>query len=182
MLTDIFLDNQVNAVPVTHLCGVLSDVCVPLAGRCIARLQMGQGIASNSDDLMIEFELCIGLIFKPLRHQLKNVIAADANLSAIWKSVLSVIEKLLSKRPTDLPEGDNQSVVPESLLQTMDSLASEHFQSAIAVLMSAGVLLADSGVAGDISSITWETARRMGISDTALNEWRVSAMEQKVTE
>jgi hypothetical protein len=181
MLTDLFLDKQGGLVPTQQLCGVLSEVCVPLAGRCITRMQIGGGMVSSSDELLIEFELCIGLIFKPLRHHLKNVISTDASLTSIWKSVLSVLEDLLSnKKESEHSEEESRRAISKTLKTTMDNLANEHFQNAIKGMISAGVLLADSKSPGDISSMTWEAAGRMGISEGALQEWRQEA--EKPTE
>ena len=178
MLTDLFLDKQGRLVPIQHLCSVLSEVCVPVAGRCIARLQMGNSRVASADELLIEFELCIGLIFKPLRHHLKNALSTDASLSSIWMSVLLVLEELLTdKSEGEQPEEGSKRAIPKSLKTTMDDLANEHFQNAIKVLISAGVLLADSTSPGDISSMTWEAAKKMGVSEGSLQEWRKAAGE-----
>jgi hypothetical protein len=137
---------------------------------------MGNGMVSSSDELLIEFELCIGLIFKPLRHHLKNVLSTGASLSSIWKSVLLVLEELLSQTvETDEPGGEKGHPIPEGLKKTMDNLANEHFQNAVKVLLSAGVLLADAKTPGDISAVTWEAAGRMGISEKSLEQWKQEA-------
>lgn len=175
MLTDIFLDKNMGSVPPSNLCVVLSEVCIPLAGRCILKLQMGEGRFHSADELMIEFELCIGLTFKPLRHHLQNVIASGPmdNVASIWKSVLSVLEELLSEdRGDSSPE--KQTVVPEGLRATMHNLANEHLRNALMVLMSAGVIMSDKS-SGDITSITIESVGRMGISEASLQEWRDAA-------
>jgi hypothetical protein len=177
MLTDLFLDKRGSLVPTKHLCRVLSELCVPLAGRCIVRLQKGGRTLANTDELMIEFELCIGLIFKPLRHHWQNVLAAGGSLSSIWQSVLAVLEELLREDESGSPVSEHGKKIPEKLKATMNDLANEHFQSAIKVLISAGVLLADSKSPGDISAITWESVGRMGISEGSVVEWKQAASE-----
>ena len=177
MLTDLFLDKRGSLVPTKHLCRVLSELCVPLAGRCIVRLQKGGRTVANTDELMIEFELCIGLIFKPLRHHWQNVLAAGGSLSSIWQSVLAVLEELLREYENDSPVSEPGNKIPEKLKATMNDLANEHFQSAVKVLISAGVLLADSKSPGDISAITWESVGRMGFSEGSVVEWKQAASE-----
>jgi len=160
----------------------LSDVCVPLAGRCIVDLQMSEGRIHSSDELMIEFELCIGLIFKPLRHHLQNVIASEptGGLPSIWKSVLSVLEELLGDdRGESSPE--KQKVVPEGLILTMQNLANEHLRNAIIVLISAGVLMPDSSAPMDVTSMTIESVGKMGISEAALREWKQEATANTIS-
>jgi hypothetical protein len=175
VLTDLFLDKNGGSVPPEHLSSVLSDVCVPLAGRRILKLQLGEGRFQSSDELMIEFELCIGLIFKPLRHHLQNLLknpSGDGILS-VWKSVLSALEELLcdddhkkkslggsSSSLTAAPSEDGRrkpgaaaagassaAAIPKSLRETMNNLANEHLRNAIEVLISSGILQSDGASA-----------------------------------
>jgi hypothetical protein len=176
MLTDLFLDKRGSLVPTKHLCRVLSELCVPLAGRCIVRLQIG-GRTVETDELMIEFELCIGLIFKPLRHHWQSVLATGGGLSSIWQSILAVLEELLREDENGSSVSEPRKKISEKLKATMNDLANEHFQNAIMVLISAGVLLADSKSPGDISAITWESVGRMGISEGSVVEWKQAASE-----
>jgi hypothetical protein len=182
MLTDLFLEKRKTAIPVAHVAGVLSEICVPLAGRCILRLQMGDDSIENSDALMIEFELCISLIFKPLRHHLNTGMSAisDGNLSSIWKSVLSVLEELLREDSPSLDSNEGQPSLPVNLKATMNQLVNEHLQNAISVLIAAGVLLSEgySKASEDISFITWESVGRMGIPESAVVEWRQQALHE----
>lgn len=154
------------------MCSVLSEVCVPLAGRRIARLQLGEGQFQSSDELMIEFELCIGLIFKPLRHHLQTFQRASlGGLSSVWKSVLRVLEEMLRSdgRTTD-SSPEKPKGIPDGLKATMHNLANEHLRNAIVVLMSAGVIESDAKPLGDITSATIESVSRMGISEGILEE------------
>jgi hypothetical protein len=189
MLTDLFLEKQNSVVPVQHLCTALSEICIPLAGRCILGLQKDGGSAnstSSQDELMIEFELCIGLIFKPLRHHLHPILAepnTQVRLIAIWKSILVFLEDLLGAagRVNQQQQQEQQqdedhfedAVLPESLRATMRDLATEHLQSAIVMLKTVGVLVGEESCGGDdISSITWKALSRMDIDEATVKEWR----------
>ncbi|GAX15268.1 hypothetical protein FisN_1Hh705 [Fistulifera solaris] len=174
MLTNLILDRQVGLVPLSEICGVLTDICVPLAGRCITRLQFGNGAKSSSDELMIEFELCIGLIFKPLRHHVRDVIDSGSSISPIWKSVLLVLEDFLTEKNEPLVEEERQPI-SKHLKKTMNDLLNEHFQNAITLLAAAGVLLQDPKSSNDISTITREAATRMGINENSLQQWMTAA-------
>lgn len=177
MLTDLFLDRQVSLVPIPQICGVLTEICVPLAGRCITRLQFGDRMVASSDELMIEFELCIGLIFKPLRHHLRDVLNAGSSISPIWKSVLSVLEDLLTKKDESVEEEERRKSIPEGLKKTMNDLANEHLHNAIMLLITADVLLQDPKSSDEISIITWEAATRMGVSEKSLQQWKQAASQ-----
>lgn len=172
MLTDVFVDKRDAPVSIECVCSVLSEICVPLAGRSIIRLQTGHGATPSTDEMMIEFELCIGLVFKPLRHNLQNVITStsgNSHLFPIWKAVLSVIEELL-----DTGNGSNEDelTLPESLRRTMQDLATEHLQNAIKVLMSVGAIASDPKTPNDLSSLTWESVGRMGIGKDTIESWK----------
>lgn len=173
MLTDVFVDKQDAPVPIECVCSVLSEICVPLAGRSIIRLQTGQGGTPSTDEMMIEFELCIGLVFKPLRHNLKNVVASSSgssNLFPIWRAVLSVIEELLGAN-----NGEDEAALPDSLRKTMQDLATEHLQNAIKVLMSNGAIAPEPKTPNDLSSLTWDAVGRMGIGKETIDAWKTSA-------
>jgi len=175
MLTDLFLHKQGSKIPAHQLGSVLGEVCVPLAGRRIVKLQMGDQSIENTDQLMMEFELCIGLIFKPLRQYLRNLDQGGGGLVLLWQSVLSVLEDLLGQKKREPSPEQPREVIPENLKATMNTLASEHFQSAIKVLISTGLLLADPKTPGDITAITWESVGRMNISVTDVQQWKKQA-------
>ena len=126
---------------------------------------------------MMEFELCIGLIFKPLRHHVKHIVECGGSLPSIWLSVLSVLEDLLGDKHSEVPPpfDEEQEVIPDNLKATMNSLANEHLQNAIKVLLSIGVLSADSSTPGDITAKTWESVSRMGVSDGDVQQWKQQA-------
>jgi hypothetical protein len=184
VLTDLFLDKNGGSVPPAHLSSVLSDVCVPLAGRRILKLQLGEGRFQSSDELMIEFELCIGLIFKPLRHHLQNLLAnpSGEGIFSVWKSILSALEELLcddDKKKKSLggsssslaaPPEDGQrkpaaaAAIPKNLRDTMNNLANEHLRNAIEVLIASGILQSDSadGDGGDPPAAAASSTRSPG--------------------
>ena len=166
MLTDVFLDRHNAKVPVSHLCVALSAICVPLAGRCIVSMQLGHGAIPSTDELMIEFELCIGLIFKPLRHHLPRTLNehVESHLFPLWKAILAVLEELLS---SEVPE--DGSGISEKLRKTMHGLATEHLQNAVVMLVSSGVLSPSSQ--DEISETTKKSVVRMGISQETLDGW-----------
>lgn len=176
MLTDLFLENR-GVVPTSQMSGVLSEVCVPLAGRRIIGLQMGETVTTQSTDaLMIEFELCIGLIFKPFRYHLKMVEDEGSArcLPMIWKSVLQVLEDVFQQNEARNPE-DQAPAIPKKLKATMHQLANEHLQSAVTGLINSGVLLSDGNTPGDISDLTWTSIGKMGLPESAVAEWREKA-------
>lgn len=181
ILTDLFLKKQqqqqsnsatssvpapISCIPTDQLCMILSEVCIPLAGRRIVQLQKysnGKDVSiTSTDQLMMEFELCIGLIFKPLRQHLPNIIATapstttvavpNGYLTLVWMAVLSVLENLFSPSNTTTIENDptddeysnnhyhQSNVLSDELITTMNSLAKEHLQSAVNALVSLGVL------------------------------------------
>lgn len=177
MLTNLVLDRQVGIFPSPQICDVLTEVCVPLAGRCITRLKFGNGAESSSDELMIEFELCIGLIFKPLRHHVRDVLSSDSSISPVWRSVLSVLEDFLAEKDAPGVE-DQRRPISKRLKNTMTDLLNEHFQNAITLLISAGILFLDSESSNEISKLTWEAAKKMGISESSLKKWKEDADQQ----
>jgi hypothetical protein len=147
---------------------------------------------------MMEFELCIGLIFKPLRHHIHHIIDCGTgdnsaapgkkeNLLSIWFSVLLVLENFFgNKGHVHLPDGEasdeynghmSHSVISDELKSTMGSLANEHLQSAIQTLLLMGVLKTEPIDAEDVFTLkTWESVKRMGISDAEVQHWKQQAM------
>lgn len=158
MLTDLLIHNRGKVIPSEQLCKALSEVCVPMAGRRIMRLQIRDPSVATTDQLMMEFELCIGLIFKPFRHHLKSF--GDSSFPSVWKAILDALEELLATKENTVL-GDEPSI-PVQLKNTMNSLANEHLQNAVQILLTGGFL--DSK--NDLTKATWESLCRMGLSDT----------------
>jgi hypothetical protein len=173
MLTDLFLDKRGSLVPVDHLCGALTEVCVPLAGKCILKLQAGERLVAAADEVMIEFELCIGILFKPMRQHLQALSAGSGALALVWRSMLLVLEELLAERAGD----SAKPVLPASLESTMHNLVNEHLRNAVIVLCSSGFLNSESDAEPDeITTSTWDSIKRMGIQESVLQEWKKSSL------
>jgi hypothetical protein len=142
------------------------------------RLQVFDPTADSTDQLMMEFELCVGLVFKPLRHHLKNIVdgGSAGSVPSIWLSILVVLEDLFSDkmRDTASQNQDALQVIPDTLKATMNSLANEHLQSAVMVLLSVGLLDADDSKSapGDVTTKTWESLHRMGLKDSDVQQWK----------
>jgi len=146
---------------------VLSETCVPVAGRCMERLASSKKIQPN--EALIEFELCIGIFFKPLRHHLQRLVTCDTNIYLLWKPILHILEEFL------VAKDDVNATGIAELKSTMDSLAAEHFQSVVLVLISSGIVLEGSKSkpwVGELTKKTFETARSLGVSEKALASWK----------
>jgi hypothetical protein len=177
-LTDLFLDKEGRQIPLEPLCTALRDICLPLGGRRIVRLQMRDPSIASADELMTEFELCVGLIFKPFRHHLRTIMESEDNLVIIWKFILQVMEDLV-RGPENKEDFDARSDgIQESLKAAMIKVAHEHFQNSIIVLSSAGVLTDNSAALGDLTFLTWDAASRMGINDKSLKDWKNQATRE----
>ena len=180
MLTDSFLDRRGTSAPSGYLCDSLVDVCVPLAGRRIVDLRSGNAQVYSTNELMIEFELCIKLMFKPLRHHIARVSSAsNSDALRVWNSVLGVLEDLLKEEtakaaPPSSPGDGN--LVTDGLLKTMNELANEHLQNAILLLVDEGLLTgSEDALPGDFNVITWESIGRMGFCKNFVEDWKKAA-------
>lgn len=142
------------------------------------RLQFRDPSITSPDELLTEFDLCIGLLFKPLRHHLNEIVESEGNFSSIWKSVLKVLEDFSHSRDSDDNGEERREVISAKLKSTMAMHMHEHLQNTVIFLMSAGVLLAESSSPGDITSLTWDAASRMGISEESLQEWKNRAANE----
>jgi hypothetical protein len=169
MLTDSFLDKQGGFIPISYLCQALSKFCIPLAGRGILGLRDGGIQVDNSDEQIIELELCIGLIFKPLRHHLKNVVSeGDAVLLSLWAPTLDALREILKA-----PEGET---VDEMALQSTNELTVEHLRNIITVLIGYGVLKAEPERENDFTALTWEAISDIDSCKIFLSEWKEAAL------
>jgi hypothetical protein len=126
---------------------------------------------ATADELMIEFELCLGLIFKPLRHHLQLILDAGnvGDVLTVWKSILAVLEEL-KEQEVSSPE---QRALPKQLKATMDNLTNEHLHNAVKLFLVAGVFSSDSISPDDKSSL-----HRLNISDDMINAWQEEAANQ----
>jgi len=154
MLTDSFLDKPAGFIPISHLCDSLGKLCIPLAGRGIVELREGRIKIENIDELMIELELCIGLIFKPVRHHLKYIEGeGEGGFLSIWKPILDVLKEILSDPSSNSPK---EALLPAEVLQSTNELTVEHLRNVITVLVDLGTLQVESESQNDISRLTWD--------------------------
>ena len=170
MLTDSFLDKQAGQLPVEILCEVLGETCLPLAGERVKELRGGLTDDDQLDATMIEVELCVSLIFKPLRHHMKVVINEDPSVFlALWVPVLNVVKEIL--------EDDAGSTSPLSKKLAHDSreLTVEHLRNVIMVLGSFGVL--NGEMDGTISAQTWTLIEQMDYCKKYVDEWKTAAVK-----
>jgi hypothetical protein len=182
MLTDSFLDKRVGVIPMNHLCDALGNLCIPLAGRRIIQLREGGVPAENFDELMIELELCIGLIFKPLRHHLQHVVnEGRVVLLSLWTPILDVLKDILKEPESDdAPPRENGDRNTDKLLQSTNELTLEHLRNVIMVLISFGVLKAEPQDPDDITALTWDAVANMDFCKNFLDEWKQAASQPQV--
>ena len=182
MLTDSFLDKRGSSAPAGYICGVLVEVCIPLTGRRIVELRTGNVNVDSVDELMIEFELCIKLIFKPLRHHITRVVDANGDVLGLWKSILKVLEDILKDETATATAASpgGSTLVSNNLLKTMNELANEHLQNAIMFLISAELITGEPESPGDFTSLTWDSVGRMGFCKGFVDEWKKAALNPPV--
>ena len=167
MLTDSFLDKQAGQFPVDILCEVLGKLCIPLAGARVKELRAELSDDSELDATMAEVELCVSLIFKPLRHHMKVVIKEDPSVFlALWKPILNVTKEIL-----DDASGSKK------LTDDTRELTMEHLKNVIMVLSSFGVL--NDGSIGDE---TWSLIEQMAYCKKFVAEWKESAAQPPTEE
>ena len=176
MLTDSFLENQGGLIPVVHLCVALGNLCIPLAGRRIKELRASWDGVDPQDEIMIELELCIGLIFKPLRHHVQNIVndGGDA-LIALWKATLEVLKVVLCDTVSPDESTDDHPGVVNVVVKSINDLALEHLRNVIMVLVDYDILHAESIHEGDISSWTWSALSDIECCKKFLDEWKQAA-------
>ena len=171
MLTDSFLDKQAGQIPVDILCSVLSEICIPLAGDRIKELREGLTDDDIFDTTMVEVELCIGLIFKPLRHHMKVVISNDSSVFlALWVPILNATKEILDDESTE-SNPLSKSPLSKKMTHGTHELTVEHLRNVIMVLSSFGILKGES----EISATTWSLIEEMGFSKDFLDEWKNAA-------
>lgn len=165
MLTDSFLDKRAGLLPVGLLCEVLGNTCIPLAGKRLVNLRESQVHPDHMDAMMMELELLIGLIFKPLRHHIKTIINEEPPVfMALWKPTLNVLKDIMG----DSAKGE--------IVQSINELTMEHLCNVITVLISYGVLAAgDEASLDDISQQTWNAISSVAHCQKYVAEWKLSA-------
>ena len=179
MLTDSFIDKHGRDIPPFYFCQIMPKVCIPLAGTRIADMLRDEiNMIDNVEEVMIEFELCISLLFKPLLHHLKSILSLEAEFLVVWSSLLKVMESLLVEGAGDGEDREvgGRMISPEKLRLTTKQLASEHLRNAVMVLIASGVVKGVSESPQDISDVTWASIERMSFCKEQAEEWKLSAM------
>jgi len=197
MLTDAIVDKNGLHVPEDQLCRILTGICVPLAGNRINELLRSDDLMElHIEEVMIELEMCVSLVFKPFLHYLKRLSLVPNELTAIWISMLAVMAQLLGEDVID-EENEKEADIASSpgdggglmtrrkLLYTTKELASEHLRNAVMVLVGEDILcsdvnLAEPGIstAQDITSLTWSSIDNMHFCKKYIAEWKDSANKE----
>jgi len=178
VLTDLFLDKHAGQIPVELLCEILGRVCIPLSGELIQGIRREDTIHPDQlDVVMIEVDLCVSLIFKPLRHHMKNIINYNSStFLSLWVPTLKVIKNILDE---DSTENNRSSKSPSSHKMTCDirELTVEHLRNVIMVLSSFGILKGLPGEYADdsISDQTWSLIEHIGYCKKYVKEWKNAA-------
>ncbi|MGK3735233.1 MAG: hypothetical protein ACI8RD_002324 [Bacillariaceae sp.] len=178
MLTDSFLDRRAGLLPVKILCEVLGKMCIPLAGQRIIELGKSIKHADQLDAMMIEVELCVSLIFKPLRHHMKIIINEEdpSLLMGMWIPTLNVIKEILNENFTaeeDPSDMDPMTPIRSQMIKSTNELTMEHLQNVVMVLISYGVLKASAEEEStDDDSLSVETWKLIGEIPALDDEWK----------
>jgi hypothetical protein len=181
LLTDTLLDKNSRCIPVEGgLCNILSNICIPLAGKRITDLlRIPREMENDLEETLIEVELCISLLFKPFLHHLKALVTVKQEFVGMWISLLGIMTQLLGDEiASDQKFGKGHVVTRASLFSTTKELASEHLRNAVMVLAAMGVLIVDGdskSESQEISSVTWAAIGSIGYCKPLLEEWKVSA-------
>ena len=174
VLTDLFLDKQAGQLPTEILCEVLGKVCIPLSGELIQEIRRESIRPDELDVAMVEADLCVSLIFKPLRHHMKVVVSNDPSIFLnLWIPMLNVIGTILDKDS----EESSKSPSNEKMTSDIRELIVEHLRNVIMVLSSFGILKGSQEEYGDgsISDQTWSLIEDMVYCKKFVNEWKSAA-------
>mmetsp|Transcript_15238 Transcript_15238/g.37592 ORF Transcript_15238/g.37592 Transcript_15238/m.37592 type:complete len:1844 (-) Transcript_15238:106-5637(-) len=171
MLTDAFLDKRGGLIPVEVICEALETICIPLAGKRIIDMREADVPPEYLDTVMIESELCIGLLFKPFRHHIKTILNEDNRIVEIlWLPMLTILKDILK----DPEKGDSAKA---ELVKSTNDLTMEHLRNVIMVLASFNVLYAEPESADDLSSKTWTAISEMEYCSKSVEEWKRSVSD-----
>ena len=170
------MDKQAGQLPVEILCEVLIKVCIPLAGERVKKLREVLANADQLDTTMVEVELCVGLIFKPVRHHMKIVINEDPSVFlALWIPILNVVKEILEDSALeDSAEPVTKSPLSKKMEHDTRELTLEHLRNVIMVLNSFGALSTEYKD-GSIGAQTWSLIVQIGSCKKFVEEWKKAA-------
>lgn len=127
--------------------------------------------ADQLDATMVEVELCVGLIFKPVRHHMKIVINEDPSVFlALWIPILNVVKEILE----DSEEPVTKSPLSKKMEHDTRELTLEHLRNVIMVLNSFGALSTEYKD-GSIGAQTWSLIVQIGSCKKFVEEWKKAA-------
>lgn len=175
MLTDAIIDRHGKYLPDEEICKIFTDICVPLAGDRMKDLLAATAEPDmRAEEILIELEMCISLLFKPFLHHLKRLLTMDKAFVDIWVNMLGVMTLLLGEDIA--PQGEGDELTPERLLWTTKELGSEHLRNAILVLAACGVLKTPD--AGEVSALTWNSIDDMAFCQKYVAEWQQQGLKE----
>jgi len=181
LLTDMVLDRHGTCIPLLSLCEIMNSICIPIAGERITDLlRIPRNADVDLEEIMIELELCISLLFKPFLHHLKNLVSLEQEFLGIWISMLGIMTHLLGddEAPMEEDDYDDGIMTREKLFRLTQELGSEHLRNAVMVLIAMNVLVNeddDEAEPSQISSATWAAIGSIGYCRPLIDEWKGTA-------
>ena len=175
IMTDAFLDKQGSALAPRVLRRALPQVCINFASRRIgALLENEAGLHIGSQDIMIEFEQSVSLIFKPFLNHAKTIVHSGdtQDLTTIWSALLRAMESLLQLGDDERSPANGDAMSPGMLRWTLKELACEHLRNVLMILHAHGVLKGDPVPTDSFSVSTWESIDRMTFCTEFAADWK----------
>ena len=175
------LDRHGSCIPLLSLCEIMNSICIPIAGERITDLlRIPRDTDADLEEIMIELELCISLLFKPFLHHLKHLVSLEQEFLGIWISMLGIMTHLLGDdvAPVEEDDYDDGIMTREKLFRVTKELGSEHLRNAIMVLIAMNVLVNDeddNAQPSQISSATWAAIGSIGYCRPLVDEWKGTA-------
>ena len=161
------MENHGSLIPLPNLCGALGQICIPLCRRRIADLRAAEISVDNRDEVMVELELCISLLFKPLRHHVQIIIKeGSAALMFLWGPIMEAVKEVMN---------EGSSAEANEIIKSSNELVLEHVRNVVMVLINLKVLEADSTQSDGISVATWSTISEIEGCKEFVDEWKQAA-------
>lgn len=179
MLADSFLENEGGLIPVDKVSQALAKLCIPMAGHRIMELRESASKLDSSDGVSAELELCVSLIFKPLRHHIQNLLNGGIDaLLPLWIQILNVLQQILDEPSSETHTSENEQVEVSRIVKSSNELTLEHLRNIIMVLISYDALKAEPEKSNDISAVTWSAVANIACCSSFLDEWKQAAAKQ----
>ena len=166
MLCDMLLENHGSLIPLTSLCGALVQIRIPLCRRRIADLRAMEISIENRDEVMVELELCVSLLFKPLRHHVQNIIEeGSAALMLLWVPIMEAVKEVMNGGSVDANE----------IVKSSNELVLEHVRNVVMVLINLNVLGPESSDGEGMALATWTSISEIEGCKEFVDEWKQAA-------